>query len=310
MSWSILYWMIIHEEQQSDSSHLIDLVGGLLVVSDQLKPDDADPVPPVVVDVLSPGTALNVKHLPGVGIVYLNSHQRALVVILVKVGEVGLREGGILGEVFKGVEALNVSGILSLASHPDLLLGGSLDLVLQRLRHVLREVSSILGSVEVRHEAIDAVQLEDEAGAVRVKAVFALGAVSNAGDGEATKLSLLEVGLLPGAVLGIGDGVVVVRLDKVIGPLDPACVPGHGDLIGLPLVVEQDDAGLDAVPVLARPHSQRRAASNKRVLLLPPGLVIVNKLEEDEEAEAPEGGQEEVVDDVEDGDQGPGLGGS
>ena len=52
--------MIIHEGQQSDSSHLIDLVGGLLVVSDQLKPDDADPVPPVVVDVLGPGAALNV----------------------------------------------------------------------------------------------------------------------------------------------------------------------------------------------------------------------------------------------------------
>ena len=64
MSWSILYWMIIHEGQQSDSSHLIDLVGGLLVVSDKLKPDDADPVPPVVVDVLGPGAALNVQQLP------------------------------------------------------------------------------------------------------------------------------------------------------------------------------------------------------------------------------------------------------
>ncbi len=105
---------MIFKEQDLDSSDLIDLVGGHLVVSDHLEPYDADPVPPVVVDVLGPGAALDVQQLPGVGLVHLDSHEGALVVVLVEVGEVGLREGSVLGEILEASEALLISGVFTL----------------------------------------------------------------------------------------------------------------------------------------------------------------------------------------------------
>ena len=48
--------------------------------------------------------------------------------------------------------------------------------------------------------------------------------------------------------------------------------------------------------------------TDEAVVLLPLGLVHLDELEEDDEHERPEAGQKGVVDDVEDGDEGPGLG--
>ena len=99
--------------------HLVNLSSSCLTVSHQLKMNNSNSVASVVVDVLGPGPALDMKKLALVDIVKLDSHQGGLVVLLVQVGEVLGGEGSILGEVLKAFDTFFISRILSLAGNPD-----------------------------------------------------------------------------------------------------------------------------------------------------------------------------------------------
>ena len=70
-------------KNSSKSSRKVLHAGRHRVVEDvQLEVGDSHPVALVVVDVLGPGAALNVKQLTELRIVELNGHKRAFVVLL------------------------------------------------------------------------------------------------------------------------------------------------------------------------------------------------------------------------------------
>ncbi len=74
----------------------------------------------VILDVLGPGPALNVKQLAVVRVGELDGHQGALVVGLLFVGEVVGGEPAGLREIVDLTHAFFVGGILTAAVDPDL----------------------------------------------------------------------------------------------------------------------------------------------------------------------------------------------
>jgi len=81
---------------------------------------DAHSVALVILDVLGPGPALNVKQLPVVRVGELDGHQGALVVGLLFVGEVVGGEPAGLREIVDLTHSFFVGGILTAAVDPDL----------------------------------------------------------------------------------------------------------------------------------------------------------------------------------------------
>merc|ERR550532_3080063 len=116
------------------------------------------------------------------------------------------------GEEFNVLNSLLVSRELGLAAHPDLLASssshGRLDPILQFLRHVGMQLLGVVVVVVLQTE--DLVQFEDQAGAVRVKAVVGIGLAAGA---ELGQIKLAELSFCGS---GAGGAVqAVLRLCSV-----------------------------------------------------------------------------------------------
>merc|ERR1712154_700339 len=101
------------------SIQFVDLLSSHVIVVHHLEPDDADPVTPVVLDVLGPGSALHVDELARPDVVDPDRHQRRLVTFLLEVREVVAGEACVFGEELQALHSFLVSGELGLAAHPD-----------------------------------------------------------------------------------------------------------------------------------------------------------------------------------------------
>ena len=179
-------------------------------------------------------------------------------------------------------------------------------MVLQALGHVFGQVSRVV--VELVLEPVDAVQLEENARFGLVVPVAGVGAGAQVGGDVkvAGGLGVRRVG--SGAGLA-GGHVVLVLFQKRGRPLGPPAPAGHFALVALLILVEHDHGGIDQFLGLERPESQPGRDADDPVVALPFGTVFVQGLEEDDEHHRPEGGQAAVVDDVEDEDEQPRLGG-
>lgn len=153
------------------------------LVLEELKVDQAQPVTPVVDDVLSPGTALDVDEHVGLGLGELYSNNGAEVAWGVAVGEVIGGESTPWG-IANGSDILLISWVLALAGDPDhlryfaLFVGGGIsDVLLKVSGHVIGELLQTL--VEVWLPLDHLVEFEDNARSVAVIApVLSLMAVS------------------------------------------------------------------------------------------------------------------------------------
>lgn len=280
------------------------LLRQLIVEHEELEMHHPDPVHTVVVDVLGPGAALDVEELTELGLRELNGDDGAAVVALVLVGEVLGREAAGGGVVLDGAELLEIGGVLSLAVHPNLVLVLLLDDVLpEGLGHVVRNVVGVVEGLVLN--AIQLVQLDEDARLALVVAVVALGARS-----QVRQLELARLVPAGPVLLGAHLATAVVVGEEAADAVGPDAPAGNVAGALLAVLVEDDHGGVDGVLRLRRPETHTRGRANQTGRAEPFGLVVLDGEHEDVHHECPEGGQQGVVDDVEDGDEPPGLGGS